>query len=736
MNVEEKCIAIGDIQRVSEVCMDLLSYVEKLHGDIALKDAAEDTKDILASVRKLFIASMMYERRLICMSGLQGAGKTTLMKNFYGLDDTYLNPNTSRGELLPVLITEKDGATTVTAHAVKVSKNETGVFEASEVELTPEEFLPASKGNDPEIMFLELCVPPRHTNDEGTSFVLLPGYEKGREYWNNLIEFSVNSSDAAVFVFHESSLSDAKNEEYRQKITQKFGKNVIYAISGADQSTDENRSLKGTCRNIMGIPESEADRIVCTGAFQNAEKNKIWIESFEYALEKYAYAECEQYARSMKYIYEEIDRIKSKLNKILAALNDATEETDGDRNFRMLEEFDRAVRKQRAEFEKNISTQFAAAQNVSQKKLAALYDARPKGKLFKRKLFGKNAYEEYIEPIEMIGKALCDGDASVSLPDRALHAALQDSLHYLDCSSERSERTSLSRIIDTEEKGEALCLVEGENTLALQNDIRSLLSGGDTRNALACKEPRQLMRGLAELSTYYYEFSWDENISEEIGLDVYKPTDAAQPGGLSTAVFEGASSARRFAAGISGVMGVDLAVDGKLDLVPKFVDSLKTALPARAAKKAAEQKLASAATKSAIKRAGKEAAKATAAAAEATTAAVLAGTALAAFGAVLMAGEAVSVIRELNRMQRDDFLSAKMALDRVYANLQMDELKAYDAYMDRIRDRIDDNLVALSGEGKKTIALFNAKNAVDHALDMLDKMSDKYRSAYGMEAAF
>ena len=310
---------------------------------------------------------------------------------------------------------------------------------------------------------------------------------------------------------------------------------------------------------------------------------------------------------------------------------------------------------------------------------------------------------------------------------------MQDSLHHLDCSE---ERTSLSRIIDTEEKGELMCLIEGENTLALQNDVRALLSVGGTHGKLTCREPRQLMRGLAELSTYYYEFSWAENISEQVGLDIYQPKENARSGGLSNAVIDGASSARRFAAGISGVMGVDLAVDGKLDLLPNFVNSLKAALPARAAKKAAEERLSSATTRFASKKAGKAVATATAAAEEATAAAMYAGATLAAFSVVLMAGEAVSVIRELNRMQRNDFLSAKMALDRVYSDLKNDELKAYDAYMGRIRDRIEDNLVAQSGEGKKTMALYNARNAVNHALDLLGKMSDKYRSVYGLEAAF
>lgn len=40
----------------------------------------------------------MMGKGIICISGLQGAGKSTLMKNFYGLSDEYFNIKTGVGE--------------------------------------------------------------------------------------------------------------------------------------------------------------------------------------------------------------------------------------------------------------------------------------------------------------------------------------------------------------------------------------------------------------------------------------------------------------------------------------------------------------------------------------------------------------------------------------------------------------------------------------------------------------
>lgn len=82
---ENEMITITEIQSITEHCMKLLSCTEYLRRDTAIKEAYTFAEGIFKSIRKLFIASMMYNKTVICVSGLQGAGKTTLMKNFYEL---------------------------------------------------------------------------------------------------------------------------------------------------------------------------------------------------------------------------------------------------------------------------------------------------------------------------------------------------------------------------------------------------------------------------------------------------------------------------------------------------------------------------------------------------------------------------------------------------------------------------------------------------------------------------
>lgn len=58
-------------------------------------------------------------------------------------------------------------------------------------------------------------------------------------------------------------------------------------------------------------------------------------------------------------------------------------------------------------------------------------------------------------------------------------------------------------------------------------------------------------------------------------------------------------------------------------------------------------------------------------------------------------------MKDLNRMQREDFQSARLAVNGVYDDLKIYALRRFDIYMEKIRDRIEDNLTELSGDGKK-----------------------------------
>lgn len=682
-------ISITEIQDITEHCMKVLSCTEYLRRDEATKEAYSFAEGIFGSIRKLFIASMMYNKTLICVSGLQGAGKTTLMRNFYGLDSKFLDPTRGRGERVPVLITEKKDIKTPKMYAIRIDKDDNGFYYQREIELSADEYLSASKGEDSKIMYLELFVPYTHTNNEGVSFMLLPGFEKKNDYWNNLIEFSVNSSDAAVFVFNETSFSNADNDKYLSRIESKFGKNLVYAISGSDGSPDDNAEVKQTCIKTLSIPISESDRVVCVGSYTDESKNPAWIKNFKDALEKYAYRETQQFQRNSEYLYKEILSIKENLYQILDILNnDSSAEMKDYHDDALLKAFDKAVKKKRKAFEENLDIEFEIAKGESGKNLEQLFTERPMLEAVKRFFFGSSVKEQFTETREMVEKSLkYNGDCY--LPDKHLGLALQRSLIALD---QPEDRTDMSRLIDTKkEDGKTLLLIDGEKTQAMEGDISNLLadkSQTKVNYALQSTNPKKVLGAVVEIGTYYYSLESYNKVAESTGLSYYEPSQTQL---VPDKVIDGAKSSKKFVAGMAGIMGIDLIGDGSINMVSQIAESLGVAAPVAGA------------------------------------AAI----------AIIGAGATSVVMKDLNRMQREDFQSARLAVNGVYDDLKIDALKKFDTYMEKLRDRIEDNLTELSGDGKKVIVEYNAKVEIYNALNLLDKISERHAGdVYGVESAF
>ena len=682
-------ISITEIQNITEHCIKILSCTECLHRDEDTKEAHKIAEGILRSLRKLLIASMMYNKTLICVSGLQGAGKTTLMRNFYNLDSKFLDPTRGRGERVPVLITEKKDIKAPKMYAIIIDKDNDGYYYQKERELSADEYLSVSKGEDSKIMYLELFVPYTHTNNEGISFMLLPGFEKKNDYWNNLIEFSVNSSDAAVFVFNETSFSNADNDKYLSRIEDKFGKNLVYAISGSDGSPDDNAEVKQTCIKTLSIPISESDRVVCVGSYADESKNQAWIKNFKDALEKYAYRETQQFQRNSKYLYEEILTIKDNLYRILDILNnDSSAEMKDYHDDAFLKAFEKAVKKKRKAFEENLDTEFEIAKGESGKSLEQLFTDRPKLGAVKRFFFGSSVKEQFTETREMVEKSLKD-NGDCYLPDKHLGLALQRSLTALD---QPESGTVISRLIDKkEEDGKKLLLTDGENTQNMFNNICSLLAD-NSQNEVYCglneKNYKKILGAVVEISTYYYSLVSYNEVAESTGLSYYEPSQTQL---VPDKVIDGAKSSKKFVAGMAGMMGIDLIGDGSINMVSQIAASLGVAAP------------------------------------------VAGAVAIAIIGA----GATSVVMKDLNRMQRDDFQSARIAVNSIYDDLKIDALKKFDTYMERIKDRIEDNLTELSGDGKKVIVEYNAKVEINNALNLLDKISERHAGdVYGLESAF
>ena len=127
-------------------------------------------------------------------------------------------------------------------------------------------------------------------------------------------------------------------------------------------------------------------------------------------------------------------------------------------------------------------------------------------------------------------------------------------------------------------------------------------------------------------------------------------------------------------------MGVDILADGSLNLISQIANSCSIALP------------------------------------------------YAGFAAILIvgAGAAAAVIKDINRMQRADVESARMAINGIYDHIQQEALDSFDYFTNMVRERIEENLADLSGVNKVMATYYNAKVEVNNLLDILNKITKGY----------
>lgn len=669
-------IELSVIQTLTEECIRLLSTTEKLRVNALTKDAYKYAEELFPLLRKLLIASMMHNKYIVCVSGLQGAGKTTLMKNFYDISDDFMNVSLGRGERIPVLITEGD-VTEPNARAIIIDKNEEGNYFRTDKCLNKDEIINATKGEDPRIMYMEITVPYKY--EISVSFMLLPGFEKKNEYWNNLIEFSVNSSDAAVFVFNETSFSNADNEDCLNRIEKKFGSNVVYAISGADSSLDDNAQVKKTCMNVLNVKES--DRVVCVGQYNDVEKNNAWIAAFRHAIDKYAKCENHVSQKTSEYIYKDILSIKDTLYHIFEILNEAeTLEGIDDHNHKLLKAYDKVVSEKRKALARNIAGEFEEARGKSIRMMVDQLAATPWYKNFKRKLFGTNVKEQYLETQDIIKSSLKDN--TNCLPDLHMGRAIEKSIRSID-SPDPKKPNQLQLLVDIEESKDRKkhLLVEGKNTIDTFHDVCELVRVPDKNKKhepLQHSDSQRILRAVAEITTYYYGLESYKDLAEKTsGLVHYVPAESKQ---IGKDIIDSANSSKDFAVGLLGVMGIDALADGSLNFISQIATSCGVALPYAAA------------------------------------------------GAILIVGvgAASAVMKDINRMQRADAESAKIVINAIYDNIQRKALERFDEYTNIVRERIEDNLADLNGERKVIVNIYNAKVYVNRLIDMLENIKEEH----------
>lgn len=677
-------ISVSKIESISDHTLALLSATDTLRADILTKDAHKHSENILGSLRKLYIASILKEKTIVCVAGLQGVGKTSLMRSFFDIDEKYLNITQERGERLPVLITEDE----VPAPLMKVTmvgRDSNSKLERQTLSVDDaEQFVSMTRGGDEKIMYLELVLPYKRIGCKEISFMLLPGYEKKSDYWDDLIDFSINSSDAAVYVFRPSSISDGDNVDFIKNVEERFNKNIVYVISRSDDSKDDNTEVRQTCIEVLNLKGQE-DRVVCAGIYADQEKNNAWISSLQESLNKYLLNGDELHNnRNDKYIIRELQTMKENLYTIRQIIkDDGGTDLNVLKNDTLLRAFDRAIEDKRKALADSIDEQFKMAENESITTLETLFSSSTtKWDSIKRTIFGSDVKDQYVRTREMVKKSLISSDGK-SIPDKYLFSAVMNTVQLMDGTSSDSNNMTTGL-----PNGDVVPVSIPKNTVSADcaADLCTLLKiseDNSTKVTLKNENQRQTLKVLAEILTYYFGLQNCNKLAESRNVAFYEPK---QMEALGDTIINGGKSTKQFAAGLAGVMGVDLIGDGSLNLVVQVAESIGISLVA------------------------------------ATIASV----------SIVGIGAGIAVFRDLNRLQREDYQSACLAISDTYEAYKKRLLSNFDKAVSIIRERIESNLIYLTGDQAKIKAEYNALVEVDNILHIItDLITAHSTSAYG-----
>lgn len=255
-------------------------------------DNPEIRKSLKLIYRKFKISEILFEKYIISISGLQGVGKTTLLKQIYSIPEGILPENIGRGEQLPVLITESD-INEISLNVIRLVKEKDERFITISESIEKDEFYKISRNPDPSHLILELKVPYKFFNSENKSFLLLPGFEDTQNEREDLVYHSLISSATCLFLFNATGYANQSNKNILDEINVKFeSAKPLFITTFSDTSSDENESLKKSLIEKFNL-QNEEDRVICTGTgkFKDSEKDRLddWLPKLEESLNKYSH---------------------------------------------------------------------------------------------------------------------------------------------------------------------------------------------------------------------------------------------------------------------------------------------------------------------------------------------------------------------------------------------------------------------------------------------------------------
>jgi hypothetical protein len=565
-------------------------------------------KELNAVIQKIHIAELLSNNYVIAVTGLQGAGKTTLIKQLYDIGDDWLPENIGRGEKMPVLVRESNVEeccakaqrifiTPVTEAGKEVDRQ----VSIEEVSIDQSEFVSLLRSPSAETILPILEVPPKVFGSMNKSFVLLPGYEeetRENRNWQGLMRHTLMSSATCIFVVNETRLADFRNEKLMEEIRDRIfsGGKPLVTISGADLRTEEQcAAMSDQLMDKLCVRSEEADRIINTGTFTDGQTNNQWINKLTNALAKYSATEHELRQQQLEHLDgvlrddlgDVLDQAKEILESSRISQNREHRHIDS-----LMEIFDRQVDDLKNKYQKAVQKKLNALScDARDKTLETLKDKGFFQRLKER--FWSNSINLQLEMESLIKTSwgTAEGQPFSLQHVEILNDLVAQEFNLLKAFPEDSttDRHALlgQHYLTTDEQPE---IVSQE----VQDNLKMIFSPRETGHGMgfdlkanqkleaSIRAIPALTLELARISSIYPEY-FGHNFGSATD-DMPTPTETLQSISADFNTLKGSYGG--IIKGIAAIIGVDLLQDGQIDTIPALLGALGVGGEAAAAETA------------------------------------------------------------------------------------------------------------------------------------------------------
>ena len=675
-------INLSNLQKAQKAYIELLNATS-FFGDSELSMVDE----IKNSFRKIVLGNTFSNRQIICITGMQGVGKTTMVKNFYNISDEFFNIAISRGEKLPVLITEKN--CTEPIMTIKfISKDNKGTYNIdTKIVNNTDEFVNATSGKDNNVIYVELLVPQMHTYNENVSFMLLPGFEmrKKTDYWEDLINYSVRCSDTAMFLLDASKFSNDDNYSKIKELTETLGENIIYVLTNSDRDENDNQEAKDNIASVLSVDKS---RVVCVGSYEDEEKNEKWRNELKTTLSDYINNAGDIRVVCAEYILEEI---RCNMRPALINLRYELKSSEGEmlkdnlERLDILELYDNKVAQFRKKYRSYLEDSLQESRSESRRKIDDYFKENPGIlKNIKRFIFGTSV-KDVIDINEIVRSAVMIDDGN-----KEVFVGINNCMDALSCLENQIVNNNSSRAYLVTTKQE-IVPIETPNGIDFNNMVTTF-----EHTNIAPKVLNNVATLLNKMnySTMLQDYSGSDPIRDAVTVIVelgtahychhymiprtYDNVYADQGYVESSIEKSDLKDTKKFGGAVLGITGLDFIFDGKLDLITHIAELL----------------------------------------------CISTGIATVAVAGAAAMGAGISMGKDINRFVRNDYSSCISYVNAVYDEMIESCIDNYDNHMNEIRSVLEEKLIRVYGNNKNMIDKYNAINALNKIEESLREIQE------------